>query len=67
MIPNARTCPFCGSDDLVIRAVNDRDREGLPVAVHCVDCGTQGPWVYIQDGGHPDKAVDWWNQREDDE
>lgn len=43
----ALPCPFCGGNDLLLQS-GTRDREGVPIAVVCVDCGATGPWEYVQ-------------------
>lgn len=40
-------CPFCGSNDTIIRTIDTEDREGVPVALTCMECGAQGPWAYV--------------------
>jgi predicted nucleic-acid-binding Zn-ribbon protein len=41
-------CPFCGSTELESRQIDIPDREGVPMAVLCPDCGCVGPWIYIK-------------------
>lgn len=41
-------CPFCGSTELESRQIDTPDREGVPIAVSCPDCGCVGPWIYIE-------------------
>ena len=56
-------CPFCGADggDMEI-STGSEDREGIPAAVCCPECGAQGPWDYT-DGTFMHKPVAAWNKR----
>lgn len=59
---NIKPCPFCGSTDLDYRTTT-KDREGVPTAVVCCDCGSSGPWVYVQEGDSLLAADREWNKR----
>jgi hypothetical protein len=41
-----KQCPFCGGSNLEI-STGSEDREGVPTNIYCDDCGTQGPWQYL--------------------
>jgi len=41
-------CPFCGSEELESYQHDIEDREGIPVSVVCVECGSNGPTCYIE-------------------
>jgi Restriction alleviation protein Lar len=65
------TCPFCGGASLLLQQ-STPDREGVPCAVLCDDCGALGPWKYVHEGtaavceasgGFPLEVVDLWNDR----
>lgn len=68
MSDTLKHCPFCGSNELT-RQISTPDREGVPVNVMCMDCGTSGPWVYCSppeiknDGEIPMDAIMAWNRR----
>jgi Lar family restriction alleviation protein len=56
-------CPFCGGTTLEVVIIDRRDREGLPAAMSCPDCGCHGPWDYIPDETRTEKIVQLWNKR----
>jgi Lar family restriction alleviation protein len=70
---NARPCPFCGRELLVVRAKRDKHYPGMvPLSVSCDVCSASGPYVYVpktltsdsrefQD--QQDNAVSLWNAR----
>lgn len=50
-------CPFCGSTNLDVCGV-------LVRYVHCLDCGTDGPWPCHQRKEQTqEEAVEAWNRR----
>jgi len=64
-------CPFCGSTNLILKQ-STHDREGVPCAVLCDDCGANGPWNYVHErvmivceatGGIPLEVIELWNGR----
>lgn len=40
-------CPWCGSTAPEPRKCGSEDREGIPMAMFCPECGCQAPWQYI--------------------
>jgi hypothetical protein len=49
---DAKTCPFCGSDDQEL-ALAEADGDGTPVALNCRACGAVGPMVYVETDSTP--------------
>jgi transcription elongation factor Elf1 len=66
MTNGARTCPFCGSRDLIItRQIGDRN--GIPTCIRCDNCGSCGPVEYLKEDqlGNIGLVADLtgWNRR----
>ena len=71
-------CPFCGSINLDYQTFS-QDREGIPINIVCEDCGSCGPWIYLNESeierdsyvkagddwvrGLPKRALEIWNKR----
>ncbi|MHA1685336.1 MAG: Lar family restriction alleviation protein [Candidatus Heimdallarchaeaceae archaeon] len=60
-------CPFCGSEEIEIRTIDTKDKEGYPMAVICIHCAAQGPMEYCANTRTPGKAIDVWNERYNEE
>lgn len=56
-------CPFCGANTLTVDCVGSADREGIPKAVVCINCGCQGPWVYEESRDYDYKTWKVWDER----
>ncbi len=52
------TCPFCGSDKLVMTEDHNGIVERVMYWIRCVTCGAQGPWKVKRA-----EAIGWWNTR----
>lgn len=57
-----KPCPFCGNTHLEFQ-YGTEDREGIPTAVLCGNCGATGPWAYVRKNAKTDEVVDLWNSR----
>lgn len=62
-------CPFCGNVDQIDFELTRQtaDKEGIPVALCCIQCGAYGPWLYADENGDDVTlmhiAVKAWNRR----
>jgi Lar family restriction alleviation protein len=60
----ANPCPWCECKEVFVD-FHTPDREGMPIAVICSDCGAQGPYDYYN--GTEDEMVSQalakWNNR----
>lgn len=73
-----KPCPFCGSINLDYQTFT-QDREGIPTNIVCEDCGSRGPWIYLNESeierdpyvkvenewvrSLPKRALELWNKR----
>jgi Lar family restriction alleviation protein len=57
---NAKRCPFCGSDDIIVRDSNRKDKV-VGYWVFCCDCFTEGPFDI-----NYYRAIERWNTRYED-
>ena len=58
-----KPCPFCGSNELIVEYVGSEDREGVPMAVTCMNCGCQGPWEYEVSHDYDYNSWKAWDER----
>jgi uncharacterized Zn finger protein len=62
-------CPWCGGTDADPVTCGTEDREGVPMALRCMECGSQAPWQYIpknianKDSIVKPMLIKTWNER----
>ena len=66
MSSDLKPCPFCGATDGFEFQYSTPDKEGVPVCAICPECGTTGPWVYVENivtMTHTAFPSEGWNRR----